>query len=241
MFLIVSFTLSSLRAAQNRREELAQFVVHDLRSPLSNILAGLNLLNETMTDGMDKQIVTLGIASSNRMLTLINSMLDLAKLESGKMTLAVQETSVQDLFDAAIHQVSALADQEQVRVISRIEGDAGLIRADADVTVRVLVNLLSNALKYSPADSEVVVSAAPYADNQIAVSVKDQGKGVPAQWANRVFDKFTQIEARKAGYAVGSGLGLSFCRLAVESQGGRIWLESEVNQGATVIFTLPRP
>ena len=115
-----------------------------------------------------------------------------------------------------------------------------LILADADLVVRVLVNLLGNALKYSPVGGTVHVSAAAYPGDKVALHIRDEGMGIAPEWVDKVFGKFSQVEARKAGAAIGSGLGLTFCRLAVEAQGGRIWLESTVGQGTTVIFTLPQ-
>jgi signal transduction histidine kinase len=182
----------------------------------------------------------MGIASCNRMLTLINGLLDLARLESGKMVLNIQETALKTVFDTSVQQVSALAARSDVNVISQIDDGIETIQADAEVTVRILVNLLSNALKYSPEDSTVVVSAVPYTIEFVAIRVADTGPGIPKEWVNKVFSKFTQVEAREAGIGVGSGLGLSFCRLAVEAQGGRIWVESVVGQGTTVIFTVPQ-
>jgi signal transduction histidine kinase len=108
------------------------------------------------------------------------------------------------------------------------------------MTTRVLVNLLSNAIKFSRPESVVTVRAAPDEANKIAFSVIDQGQGISQAWAGKVFDKFVQADARKAVGSVGSGLGLTFCRLAVEAQGGRIWLESEEGKGTTVTFTLPQ-
>jgi signal transduction histidine kinase len=240
---IVSYSLTSLRAARARQEELTHFLVHDLRSPLSNVLAGLNLVLDAPDDAIDpenRELLGLSVASSHRMLSLINSLLDMAKLESGKLKLAPQPTDLQPMFDTALDQVSAMALRTEVKVFSEIEVGAESVLADADLTVRVLVNLLSNALKYSPTSGSVRLSAALYGDGKVALRICDEGMGIAPEWVDKVFGKFSQVEARKAGAAIGSGLGLTFCRLAVEAQGGRIWLESEVGKGTTVIFTLPR-
>lgn len=242
-FLILTLTLSSLRMAQVRQEELGHFIVHDLRSPLSNVLSALQFLHSLTEDDMDAdrlKLVTMSIASCNRLMTLINSLLDLARLESGKMILNIQKTDVGQLLDNAMSQVATLAERRKVSVNRQVSEEIGRVLADEEVTTRVLVNLLSNALTYSPVDSTVLVDAARYQDNMITISVKDQGPGIPAEWKDKVFDKFRQVETRKKGMGVGSGLGLSFCRLAVEAQNGHIWIESEVDKGTTVLFTLPR-
>jgi signal transduction histidine kinase len=110
--------------------------------------------------------------------------------------------------------------------------------ADRWVLIRILVNLLSNALKYTPSGGTITLTVA-MDDGWVHFSVKDQGPGIPKEYLERIFDRFVQVEARKAGAAVGTGLGLTFCKLAVEAHGGRIWLESEVGNGTTVHFVMP--
>jgi signal transduction histidine kinase len=237
-FLIVTAALSALRASREQQEELAAFVVHDLRSPLGNIMTGLETLRDLTESGSDptqRRLIEIALSSSERMLTLINSLLDLARLESGKMPLQIDRASVPSLAESALKQVTLWAKQKQVDLSSDITIET--VHADSALAVRVLVNLLTNAIKFSPDKSTVSLSVGPYGGNMAAFRVTDQGRGIPKEWANKVFDKFAQVEARKLG--VGSGLGLTFCRLAVEAQGGRIWLESEVGCGTTVIFTLP--
>jgi signal transduction histidine kinase len=115
-----------------------------------------------------------------------------------------------------------------------------MVCTDFELTMRVLVNLLSNAIKFSSPESVVTVRVTSSDTAMLTFSVIDQGRGIPKEWGDRVFDKFTQVEAdRKRGPVVGSGLGLTFCRLAVESLGGHIWLESKVEKGTTIAFTLP--
>lgn len=241
-FLIVVFALSFLRDARHRQEELAHFIVHDLRSPLSNALTGLSYLLDISGDALDaaqQQLVKLSIASCTRMMTLVNSLLDLAKLESGQLKPAVIPVDVQQLFDTTLQQISAMAMRAEVNLTSQIDEGAGHVVADNDLVLRVLVNLVSNALKYSPQESTVLLHAVLRPDKSVAISVTDQGAGIPEKWLNKIFDKFAQVEARKSGMAVGSGLGLTFCKLAIEAQGGHIWAESALNQGTTITFTLP--
>ncbi len=241
-FLIVSFAVSALRNAQDRREELAQFIVHDLRAPLSNVMTGLQTLQEIRGETQDeaqKNLIEMCLVSGNRMLTLINSLLDLAQLESGRMALAQSDVDAKELMDASLQQVAVWAGRNRVTLASHLDPEVRTVYVDPVMTMRVLVNLLSNAIKFSKPESVVAVRAAPAEANKIAFSVTDQGQGIPQAWAGKLFDKFVQVDARKAAGSVGSGLGLTFCRLAVEAQGGRIWLESEEGKGTTVTFTLP--
>ena len=242
-FLIITFTIAAQRAALLRQEELSHFVVHDLRSPISNALSGLQYLDALGDDaGVDErsEILHISMSSCNRTLTLINTLLDLARLESGKLELNIRQVAVGDLFDLAFQQIEALARRNDVRVTPQIHAGAASVLVDAEITMRVLVNLIGNALKYSPQGSTVVIAAEPHDSEMVAISVADKGAGIPAEWKDRVFDKFAQVEAHQKGVAIGSGLGLSFCRLAVQSQGGRIWVESTIGQGTTVFFTAPR-
>jgi signal transduction histidine kinase len=242
LFLIVVQMLSSLQVSRKRQEELAQFVVHDLRSPLSNVVTGLQTLQEIADETMDaaqKNLIQAGLVSCNRMLTLINSLLDLAQLESGGMPLRRDRVGVQELVVSSLDQVSVWAQRNRVALEVRVAEQGETVYADAGVTVRILVSLVSNAIKSSPPGSTVMVRVGPYSQNMAVFSVTDRGYGIPKEWVGRVFDKYVQVDARRMGKAAGSGLGLTFCQLAVEAQGGHIWLESEEGKGTTVSFTLP--
>jgi len=238
--LTITFALTLLRESLRTRRDLTGFIIHDLRSPLSNILMGQHLLlMSNRLDENDKDLVQASIESCQRMTMLINSILDLEKLENGKMPVESQDLRVQTLVDSAITQVLSLAADIGVQLQVDVAAGASTVRADAELTKRVLVNLLDNALKYSPPDSVVTVRAARTAPNTVTVTVRDQGPGIPQAQKKHIFDKFVQVESSGGAARRGSGLGLAFCRLAVEAQGGRIWLDSQAGQGAVVSFTLP--
>ena len=241
-FLIITHVLSALRSARQRQEELAQFIVHDLRTPLSIVMTGLLTLQDLASESLDatqKNLVEMCIVSSQRLATLINSLLDVARLENGQLPLQLSQVNVKELVESSLKQIAVLAKRSHVTLTSQLDANLETVYADAEVTTRVLVNLLSNAIKFSRPESVITIRIAPYSANMAALSVADQGRGIPKEWADRVFDKFAQVEGPRTGSAVGSGLGLTFCRLAVEAQGGRIWLDSEVNKGTTFTFTLP--
>jgi signal transduction histidine kinase len=242
-FLIVTFTLASLRDARSRQADLANFIVHDLRSPLSNIVTGMKYLLEYSEEDLQpeqRDVIEIGLASSVWMMSLVNSLLDLAKLESGQLKPHLQPTDVAAMFDSALENISAMAMNNDVEIVTQIDADAERALADSELVVRILVNLVSNALKYSPQKATVTIRAFASDSDKVALSVTDQGAGIPKKWVKNVFNKFAQVEARGTGIAVGSGLGLTFCKMAVEAHGGRIWLESELGQGTTIYFTLPK-
>lgn len=241
LFIIVTYALSTAHANLQVQEQLTQFIVHDLRSPLTNVITGLQTLQLIIDEpGEDKnELIAMAINGGNRMLTLINSMLDLSRLEGGRMPVQKEQVSVKEMVDKSLEQVALWASQNHVTLSSQIEPGIETLMADKELTTRVLVNLLSNALKFSPEESTITIRVSAKSPDLLLFGVSDQGPGISPEWARKVFDRFAQVESRKHGAAVGSGLGLAFCRLAVESQGGKIWLESELGKGTTFLFTLP--
>lgn len=241
-FLIVTYTLSALYASQKRKDELAQFIIHDLRSPLSVIITGLRLLQEMGGENMpvtQKEVATMCLDSGERMLILITSLLDLAQLENGQLPLHVESLSVTELVESALRHVSVWATQNHIVLTSQLEPNVAQVYADSTITTRILINLLSNAIKFSPPNAMIMIRVAPYDSQMVAFSVADQGRGIEKEWVDKVFDKFAQAESSQKQGVASSGLGLTFCRLAVEAQRGHIWLTSEVGKGTVVSFTLP--
>lgn len=240
IFLTVTYMLSSLLASRKRQEELMHFIIHDLRSPLTNVLTGLQTLRQMRNGQMDEseqELLDMALISSNRILTLVNSLLDLPRLEHRKMPVQTQEVCVDELVNNSLAVVALWAAQNRVHIVYEPDPQVSTVIADPDITTRVLVNLLSNALKYSPPDSTITIRVRASDSGMVTFSVTDQGPGIPPEWVEKVFDKYAQVEARKEGAS--TGLGLTFCQLAVEAQKGRIWIESKLGKGTTVLFTLP--
>jgi signal transduction histidine kinase len=241
-FLIVTLVLSSVRRNQQRREELTEFIFHDLRAPLSNAISGLRIAMEhpgETPEMSENDILKMCLISCTRMSTLIQSLLDLAKLESGKLSLNQKETGVKELLESSRIQISVWARRQQVTVTLHVGPGVQKVYADPLVSERVLVNLLSNAIKSSRPESSVVIEVAAASSDMVAFSVTDQGSGIPKEWTEKVFHKYAQVDLGKMRGEVGLGLGLTFCRLAIQAQGGTIQLVSEVDKGTTARFTLP--
>ena len=243
VFLIVVLILSSLRAAKRRQEDLLHLMIHDLRSPLTNVMMGLQLMQTSPAETPDAQqlkVMDICVTSCQWMLRLINSVLDLARLESGQLPLRINNVRVEELVETSLDQVRLWAAQTPVHLTTSLEAvPRETVRADAEMTVRILTNLLSNAIKFSPSETTITIHVAPAPEGMVAFSITDQGKGVPKEWTQKVFDKYAQVDVQKKTGLIGSGLGLAFCRQAIEAQQGQIWLESEVGHGTTVTFTLP--
>jgi PAS domain S-box-containing protein len=231
--------ISSRRELEQLRENLTHMIVHDLRSPVGTIANSLTLLgNLTEGEKSDQTAQLLDIASraTQRLSNLVNSLLDISLLETGQELTNLQPNSIQALIESAVNQLTLYAQRKRARVTIKLSEPLPVILADGGMIERVLVNLIDNALKFAPADSEVSISAE--ADQDLLwVRVQDDGPGIPPQYQRRIFDKFARVRDRKA--VRGIGLGLAFCRLAIEAHNGRIWVESPPGQGATFVFTLP--
>ncbi len=225
------------------REELADMIVHDLRNPLGVIASGMELLEseldaETKSEYVDSLVRTMR-RSVGRMQRLVETLLDIARLEEGGIALRLAPVEVPALIEEVVAEELPLADNHGVALESLLPADLPMVLADRDVVQRTLINLLDNALKFTPSGGRVWVEAQAQED-QVQVAVVDTGPGIPLGEHGRIFEKFTQVQGQ-LGSQRGLGLGLTFCRMAVESHGGHIWVEDgPQGRGSRFIFTLPR-
>jgi len=240
VFAMLALTTGALAESTRRRDQLLQFIVHDLRSPLTNVLTGLETLRALpeQPSELHAELTDMATVSARRVLTLVNSLLDLPQLEHHSLPIAPRSVAVDELLKATDQQVNLWARQDKITVECVVEEGVSRVFADPDITARVLVNLTANALKFSPKGSVVRIRAA-HAPESVVFSVQDEGPGIPAEWLSRVFDPYAQVDDASRAGTPGTGLGLTFCRLAVAAQKGRIWIESEVGRGTTVLFSLP--
>jgi signal transduction histidine kinase len=225
-----------LRDLERLRDNLTHMIVHDLRAPLTVIGFNLEMLRELVPSLSPEVAEIFASTESNtrRLAEMIAQLLDLGRLESGQMPLRRIPASLLDLVHSVRQSVAALAGDRPLAITS-----TGLPEAscDADLLGRVLANLLANAFKHSPDGAGVEVAVDGSADH-VRVAITDCGPGIPAEDQARIFDKFAQLESRSR--RSGFGIGLAFCRLAVEAHGGRIGVMSEVDRGSTFWFVVPR-
>ncbi len=233
--LVILRDVTEERSLSNLRDDLTSTMVHDLRNPLTVIQSALELL-EVDTDSQP-QVLPIMRQGLQRMLNLVTSILDVNRLESGQMPLEREPTLLPGFVDEVLAVQKVLADERSVQLHNDLNGALPSVTIDTELIGRVLQNLIGNAIKFTPAGGEVHVSA--HRDTvdarRVVVSVSDTGPGLPAEVQARLFQKFV----RGAGPGRGSGLGLAFCRLAVEAHGGRIWADSVPGQGSAFNFTLP--
>lgn len=246
--LLVFYDVTEQMKLAKTREEVSQMLIHDLRSPLTAVTTSLKLLIDlTPKDSEFRPLIETTTDSSRRairtLLNRVDSLLDVARMESGFMALDTKASELATLVDNVCIELSPLAQELDVNLKPDISGALPLLAIDADKVERVLLNLVDNALKFSPKDSTVVVLAhAPGADgaepNFVRIDVIDHGPGVPDEYKLMLFDRFVQIRERK-GTRRGTGLGLTFCRLVTENHGGHIWIEDNPDGGSIFAFTLP--
>lgn len=233
-------SLESLRRLENLRDSLVHMVVHDLRSPLAAISACLEVIKWDAEEQHRRELasdVETALHATRTIIRLVNSVLDVSKMEGTQMRL---QLSPQDVVGIARDSLDELESLVGTRRLVRSWPDEPVVAVvDRDVVTRIVQNLLGNALKFTPVGGSVTVTVEAN-DDMVRVAVTDTGPGIPKEYRERVFEKFGQVEAASRGQKFSTGLGLTFCRLAVEAHGGRIGVDSEVGHGSTFWFTLPR-
>ena len=234
--------ISERRKLAQMKKDFVATVSHELRTPLTSIRGSLSLLaGGALGELPDEALEVVQIAERNtlRLIALINDILDLERLEAGKLEIAVRPTPVATIVERSLEAVRAVADQAGIRI--EVPSAEGTVLADEDRIVQVLVNLLSNAVKFSPRDSVVTVAAAPEKDGFVELRVTDRGRGIPSSHKDLLFQRFQQVETSDAKKKGGTGLGLAISKAIVDQHGGTIDVDSVLGQGSTFRVLLPVP
>ncbi|RNM17349.1 response regulator [Nocardioides pocheonensis] len=228
------------RAVDRMKDEFVSVVSHELRTPLTSLRGALGLLQGGLLRDVEpkaQRMVHIAVDSTDRLIRLINDILDVERIAAGKLSLHREMLPAGDLLDRAVGEMRGLAAQNHVRVERGVAD--GTVDADADRLVQTVANLLSNAIKFSPSGGTVLVSAVERG-NDVLFSVSDEGVGIPADHHEAVFGRFAQLDGSDTREQQGSGLGLAICRGIVEQHGGRIWVSGDSVPGTTICFTLPK-
>jgi signal transduction histidine kinase len=230
-----------LQELEKLRDDLTHMIIHDLRTPLTSVISGMQtmeVMGELNED--QRELMDIAIAGGETLLGMINDLLDVEQMESGSMQLHYAELTATALVASAISQVAQLAGSYKLTLVRQIAANLPPFQGDESKLCRTLVNLLGNAIKFTPAGGTVTVMVRYGNDGRSLVfSVSDTGEGIPNEAFERIFEKFGQVESRQRGRKISTGLGLTFCKLAVEAHGGSIGVESEPGQGSTFHFTIP--
>ncbi len=230
-----------LKQLNQLREDLVRMIVHDLKSPLSGIMGSLDFLGSGMLGDMsEEQQVILNTAkkSSENLLGMIQNLLDVAKMEEGKMDLHKENVDLRSVLSDRRTQLEALAATERKTITVESSVKTAPVQADRNLVERVINNLISNALHHTSGGGHIWLGLKSL-PGYYEVAVSDDGVGVPKEYLDKIFEKFVQVKRAEAKLRTGAGLGLTFCRMAVEAHGGNIRVESELNKGSSFIFSLP--
>ncbi|MDX1994403.1 MAG: GAF domain-containing protein [bacterium] len=235
------------RALTAYRDEISSMVVHDLRAPLSTVISGVTLALDILNDIQDEvnkpvieETLNASVDSATRLLQLVESMLEISKLETRRLPIKREPVILKDMFKNIFIAMSPALQENEITLELVSAEDLPPVSIDLDKMRRVLVNLLDNAIRYTPAQGVIHLSA-ERVDEKVLVHVSDSGRGIPAEERDRIFDKFTQVSGSTPlrGYK-GIGLGLAFCKLVLEAHGERIWVADNCTlPGACFAFTLP--
>ncbi len=231
---------TELEAASRHKSEFLANMSHELRTPLNAIIGFSQVLREGMAGSVNpKQMEYLDdiTSSGNHLLSLINDVLDLSKVEAGQVELEVHPFSLREALERGVVMVRERATEDGVRVAFVADPEVDVVDGDERRIKQVIFNLLSNAVKFTPAGGEVDVTATRV-NGEVRVSVADTGPGIAPEDRDRIFEEFQQSETG-VGQREGTGLGLALSKRFVELHGGRIWLESELGRGSTFTFALP--
>ena len=231
-------------ALDTLKDEFISTVSHELRTPLTSIRGSLGLLSSGVLGSLDpkaRNLLRIAVSNTDRLVRLINDILDLERMHSGRAPLELRRCSIQELAEIALESMAPVADAASIHLELHTEGATGglFLDGDPDRIVQVLTNLLSNAIKFSPAHSiiRIHVEAAP---DSILLRVVDQGRGIPSDKLDAIFDRFHQVEDGDARHKGGTGLGLAICRTIVHQHSGSIWAQQNAGAGSSFHILLPR-
>jgi PAS domain S-box-containing protein len=241
-------------AANQAKSDFLASVSHELRTPLTSVLGFAKLSKQSLEKKLFPKIqaddrrtqrdirfvsenMEIIVSEGERLTTLINNVLDLAKIEAGKVDWDMQPLAIAEVIERATAATAALFEQKGLQLVKNVASDLPEVAGDQDKLIQVVINLISNAVKFTPEGS--VTCRAEATGNEIIVSVVDTGTGIAPEDQPQVFEKFKQVGNTLTDKPQGTGLGLPICKEIVEQHGGRIWVESEVGQGSTFSFALP--
>ncbi len=230
--------ISQRHALDRMKDEFISTVSHELRTPLTSIRGALGLLSAGLLHELNEKtgnLLRIAVSNSDRLVRLINDILDLERMQSGRAPLSFRQCSMDEIVHQAVDAMLPVA--EAANVTLRVKTEPCKVLADSDRLQQVMMNLLSNAIKFSPPYSEVTVKTMKSAEGAL-IAVVDEGRGVPEDKLELIFDRFQQVDASDSRQKGGTGLGLAICRTILEQHGGRIWAERNSDRGSSFFFCL---
>jgi len=240
--LVVVEDVTARHEVERMKEEFVSMISHDLRTPLTSIQCFLNMLGEGMYDENMKTMKekARGIeGDATRLIHMISNLLDVQKMEAGRLQMFLDIVPCHDIITRSVQSVEALSVKRKVPITVGNCDKSLHVRADCDYTIQVLVNFLSNAIKFSPTGAPIELTVQTQ-ESFAKIMVSDRGPGISAEFKERMFNRFEQAQVSDARVKGGTGLGLAICKAIIEEHGGEIGVESDHGSGSTFWFTLPR-
>jgi two-component system sensor histidine kinase GlrK len=233
---------AKLKQIDKLKSDFFSLMSHELRTPLTTIKEGTNLMIEGLENGKatgkQKRLLTIISEESNRLINLVNSLLDLSKMEAGMMAYNFIPIDIAGLINKASREIEPLAENRNIKIHADINNGSPPVKVDRDRMLQVLRNLIGNAVKFTPDGGHVKVSSRPVEEG-VNVSVEDSGAGIPADSLSTIFNKYEQVTLGGSNKIKGTGLGLSIVKHIIDAHGGKIWVESTLEQGSVFSFVLP--
>ena len=234
-------TEEELRRLIRINKVFLSIINHEMRTPLTAIIGYTDLLLDKALVSADAQEMVESIRrNSERLLALVNDILDISRLENGRLLIVRQNLDIRSVVDQTLAAIRSLADNKHIAIRANIPPGLPDVYGDPTRVGQILTNLLSNAVKYTPDWGKVTIEARKQDDaDMIEVSIRDDGIGIPSDQLGTVFDRFHRVERAETRNTIGTGLGLFITKGLVEAHDGEIWVESEEGQGSCFYFTLP--
>jgi two-component system sensor histidine kinase KdpD len=233
--------LKKLERLEKIRTDLFNMLIHDLKGPIAEVMANIDILSYTIS-GEDKDYVDSARTGCDSLYQMVMDLLDVAKLEEGSLKLSLEKIDPAELVSEAASRMFGLSRSRDIHLVENIpaSGNNVSLKGDRGLLLRVMQNLLTNAIRFSPSGDTIVTGYSTEDADSIRFYVQDNGPGIPIEYQSAIFDKFTQLAARKNQQKFTTGLGLTFCKMAIDSHHGSIYVKSDGVKGSRFEFVMPR-
>ena len=237
----VNAMCDKLKKVDTMKSDFFSAMSHELRTPLTSIKQGITLLQQGFEGEMpdkQKKLLTILSQETHRLIEMVNSLLDLSKMEAGMMAYNFHQEKLPPLIQRVIQEMTPLMEAKKIQSRTEITQEIPPLNLDRERILQALRNLIGNAVKYTPEGGQILISAF-CRDHEVECSFKDTGQGIPKENLKEIFEKFHQLPVKTSEWAKGTGLGLAFVKRIITAHGGKVWAESVPGQGSTFTFVLP--